>query len=107
TDLHTRLLVDADEEATFSIDEPDDPVGVQSFLLVVCTGWIFTLVEYHRILQMFQHIARCASCHCWQAGLAMNLRTVLAVTAHQMVRTRSILSCSACRHAGRTVSSHC
>lgn len=62
-DLHTRLPIDADEEATFSIDESDDPVGTQSFLLVVCTGWIVTLFEYHRILQMFQHIARCTSCH--------------------------------------------
>ncbi len=53
----------------------------QSFLLVVCTGWIVTRVEYHRILQMFQHIARCASYHCWQEGLAMNLRTVIVTAA--------------------------
>src|SRR5574341_740945 len=62
-DLHTRLPVDANEEAAFSVDESDDPIGVQSFLLVVCTGWIFTLFEYHRILQIFQHIARCTSHH--------------------------------------------
>src|SRR5207247_1015838 len=63
-DLHTGLSIDANKEAPFSIDKSDDPLGAQSFLLVVCTGWIFTLLEYHRILQIFQHIARCTSCHC-------------------------------------------
>jgi len=62
--LHARLPVDPHEEASFSVDESDNPVGTQSFLLVVCTGWVFTRIEYHRILQMFQHIARCTFCHC-------------------------------------------
>ena len=38
TSRHTRLSIDPDEEAPFSIDKSDDPVGTQSFLLVVCTG---------------------------------------------------------------------
>src|SRR5439155_23110498 len=63
THRHARLPVDSDEEAAFSIDESDNPFCAQSFLLVVCTGWFVTLVEYHRILQMFQQIARCTSCH--------------------------------------------
>ena len=75
-DCHAGLPVHSDEEAAFSVDESDHPFCAQSFLLVVCTGWIFTRIEYHRILQIFQHTARCAACHCWQAGLAMNLRTV-------------------------------
>src|SRR4029077_8893394 len=62
-DFHTRLPIDANEEATFSIDKSDNPVGTQSFLLIVCTGWIVTRIEYHRILQIFQHIARCTSYH--------------------------------------------
>ena len=39
---HAGLPVDADEETTFSIDKPDDPIGTRPFLLVVCTGWIVT-----------------------------------------------------------------
>jgi hypothetical protein len=38
TSRHAGLSVDADEEAPFSIDESNNPVGTQSFLLVVCTG---------------------------------------------------------------------
>jgi hypothetical protein len=41
-DPHAGLPVHADEEASFTVDEPDDPIGTQPFLLVVCTGWIVT-----------------------------------------------------------------
>jgi len=41
-DLHRGLPVDADEEASLSIDEADDPFGTQAFLLVVCTDRIIT-----------------------------------------------------------------
>jgi hypothetical protein len=40
--FHRGLPVDADEEATLSIDKPDDPFGTQAFLLIVCTGRIVT-----------------------------------------------------------------
>src|SRR5205823_5945866 len=35
--LHSRLAVDTDVEATFAIDEPDDPLRIQPFLLITCT----------------------------------------------------------------------
>jgi hypothetical protein len=41
-DFHRGLPVDADEEASLSVDEADDPFGTQAFLLVVCTDRIFT-----------------------------------------------------------------
>ena len=41
-DLHRGLPIDADEETTLSIDETDDPLGTQTFLLVVCTDRIVT-----------------------------------------------------------------
>jgi hypothetical protein len=40
--LHRGLPVDADEEASLPIDETDNPVGTQAFLLVVCTDRIVT-----------------------------------------------------------------
>ena len=36
------LPIDADEETSLSIDETDDPLGTQTFLLVVCTDRIVT-----------------------------------------------------------------
>ena len=36
-DFHRGLPVDADEEASLSVNEADDPIGTQAFLLVVCT----------------------------------------------------------------------
>jgi hypothetical protein len=42
TDFHRGLPVDADEEASLSIDKTDDPFGTQAFLLVVCTDRIVT-----------------------------------------------------------------
>ena len=41
-DLHRGLPIDADEEATLSVNEADDPFGTQAFLLVVCTDRIVT-----------------------------------------------------------------
>src|SRR5882672_7314937 len=41
-DFHRGLPVDADEEASLSVNEADDPFGTQAFLLVVCTDRIFT-----------------------------------------------------------------
>ena len=41
-DSHAGLPIDADEEATLSVNKTDDPVGAQAFLLVVCTGRIVT-----------------------------------------------------------------
>ena len=40
--LHRGLPIDADEEASLSVNETDDPFGTQAFLLVVCTDRIFT-----------------------------------------------------------------
>jgi len=42
--LHRGLPIDADEETPFPVDESDNPLGTQPFLLVVCTGRIFTRV---------------------------------------------------------------
>jgi hypothetical protein len=39
---HRGLPVDANEEASFSVDEADHPCGAQAFLLIVCTGRIVT-----------------------------------------------------------------
>ena len=41
-DPHRGLPIHADEETSLSIDESDNPVGTQPFLLVVCTGRIVT-----------------------------------------------------------------
>jgi hypothetical protein len=40
--FHRGLPVDADEEASLSIDKADHPAGAQAFLLIVCTGRIVT-----------------------------------------------------------------
>ena len=40
--LHRGLPIYTDEETSFPIDETDDPVGTQAFLLVVCTDRIVT-----------------------------------------------------------------
>ena len=40
--LHRGLPIDADEETPLPIDECDNPLGTQPFLLVVCTGRIVT-----------------------------------------------------------------
>jgi hypothetical protein len=40
--FHRGLSVDADEEASLSIDEADDPFGTQAFLLITCTDRIVT-----------------------------------------------------------------
>jgi hypothetical protein len=40
--LHRGLPIDADEETSLSIDETDDPLGTQTFLLVACTDRIVT-----------------------------------------------------------------
>ncbi len=42
--FHRGLPIDADEKAPFSVDESDNPLGTQPFLLVVCTGRIVTRV---------------------------------------------------------------
>src|SRR5262245_51963278 len=39
---HAWLPVDADEEATLTVDEPNNPFGTRPFLLVACTGRIVT-----------------------------------------------------------------
>jgi hypothetical protein len=41
-DFHRGLPINADEEATLSIDKTDHPFGTQAFLLVVCTDRIVT-----------------------------------------------------------------
>jgi hypothetical protein len=41
-DCHAGLPVDADEEASLSVDEADHPIGTRPFLLVACTGRIVT-----------------------------------------------------------------
>jgi hypothetical protein len=65
--VHHRTSMYRDREATFTIHESNNPVGIEhvartgSFLLIVRTGWIFTVHvktlrsgydtnEYHRIL---------------------------------------------------------
>jgi hypothetical protein len=43
----------------------DSQIRFESFLLIVCTGWIFTAHIYERVppdTQMFQHIAKYAPC---------------------------------------------
>ena len=40
--FHRGLPIDADVEASLSIDETDDPLGTQTFLLVACTDRIVT-----------------------------------------------------------------
>ena len=42
--LHRGLPIDADEETPLSIDETDNPVGTQAFLLIACTDRIVTHV---------------------------------------------------------------
>ena len=43
-DFHRGLPIDADVETSLSIDETDNPLGTQAFLLVVCTVRIVTHV---------------------------------------------------------------
>jgi hypothetical protein len=44
--FHRGLPIDADKEASLSVDKTDDPFGTQAFLLVVCTDRIVT---HHRV----------------------------------------------------------
>jgi len=39
---HRRLAIDGNVEATFSVDEPDNPTRIQPFLLITCAHRIFT-----------------------------------------------------------------
>ena len=65
--VHHRTAMHRNREATLTVHETNDPVGIEhktrngSFLLIVRTGWIFTFHvdtletgydkdEYHRIL---------------------------------------------------------
>jgi hypothetical protein len=43
-DFHRGLPIDADVETTLSVDETDNPLGTQAFLLVVCTVRVVTHV---------------------------------------------------------------
>ena len=103
--FHRGLPIYTDEETSFPIDETDDPIGTQAFLLVVCTGRIVTHVRVPSDTPGFPAYSRMHSPPLLATGaseLTLGPFTLLLPT---LVGARSFLSRSACRHAGRTISS--